>query len=596
MSNTSAPVDEFVWRATWARIYRREAWVADNHDVSEQLQDLAHTPTASRFGYALGIGLICAFAAGKAVLADSLDPDFFWHIRVADQLLTQGIGPVVDHFSFMSNREPWTPFSWLGELLMKWTFDAGGLRAIVAAHALCSILFFYFLARACRESCRAHNAREGQLATFIACLCGAIFTLPYLSFRPVTMALALMAAMFFTLQRDRRVGDWRVWLLVPMTLVLTNLHLYVILWIALLWARWLGMALDAWNYLPSSAAQLQTENGLLHGPSARSHRVTPLNELVDLFPLRRQFTIAAACSLAALATPMLPGCIRNAIWFNSEDPMVQNRLVAEILPFYSGPLGAVLSLIVIATAALMLRALYNDPRETYAAPDARLHSPRTLGVAFGFEQLFSLALAIFFLLQMGRFATVFTLIAMPILASLLSQGSKSVFSRDSILDRVLVRFTLLCSLAFCVVQITFGFPRSSTGVDEWIARNADNLRYPTRAADYLLTNVEPVNGRVLNELTWGGYLIWRLNDRFQVFMDGRTLIYPATFWKHIYLGDENERIELLRAQRADAAILPTSNSHLASPLKALGWTAVYADDRAIILLPPRPLVTSTEAE
>src|SRR5688572_17994748 len=55
------------------------------------------------------IALIALVAAGRAVLYDTLDPDCFWHLRVADQLCEQGIGPLVDDISFSSIRTPWTP-------------------------------------------------------------------------------------------------------------------------------------------------------------------------------------------------------------------------------------------------------------------------------------------------------------------------------------------------------------------------------------------------------------------------------------------------------------------------------------------------------
>src|SRR5829696_10259538 len=80
------------------------------------------------------LGLVALVAGGKAVLFDTLDPDCFWHLRVAEQLRQDGIGPLVDRLSFGSMKEPWTPYSWLAELLMKVVWDAGGYRAAVLAH------------------------------------------------------------------------------------------------------------------------------------------------------------------------------------------------------------------------------------------------------------------------------------------------------------------------------------------------------------------------------------------------------------------------------------------------------------------------------
>ena len=240
----------------------------------------------TRAGYRWALALLLTIPVAKAVMADSIDPDFFWHIRVADQLLTNGIKPVADSFSFMSQRGDWTPFSWLGELFMKWTYDAAGLRGVVGVHVLCSLAFFACIAAACVEASRSLTQSPRRLAALLSTAFAMALSLAFLSFRPVTMALALLSAMSLLLWRDRREATKLVWLLIPATALLTNLHLYVILWIALLWAMTVGAALDVW-----------LEN---RGDAAKPQRLGSL---------------AIGCSFAALCTPMLPGCVRNAIWF-----------------------------------------------------------------------------------------------------------------------------------------------------------------------------------------------------------------------------------------------------------------------------------------
>src|SRR5450432_4852554 len=89
-----------------------------------------------RMGFGLLIALLALFAASKVVVYDTLDPDCFWHLRVAAQLHRDGIGPIVDDLSFASSRSPWTPYSWLAELGMKKVWDIGGYRAAIATQAL----------------------------------------------------------------------------------------------------------------------------------------------------------------------------------------------------------------------------------------------------------------------------------------------------------------------------------------------------------------------------------------------------------------------------------------------------------------------------
>src|SRR6195952_395335 len=89
-----------------------------------------------RTGFALLIAMIALFAATKAVVYDTLDPDCFWHLRVGEQLLRDGVRPIIDRLSFASIREPWVPYSWLAEIGMVKLWNAGGFRAAIAATAL----------------------------------------------------------------------------------------------------------------------------------------------------------------------------------------------------------------------------------------------------------------------------------------------------------------------------------------------------------------------------------------------------------------------------------------------------------------------------
>lgn len=93
---------------------------------------------------------------------------------------------------------------------------------------------------------------------------------------------------------------------------------------------------------------------------------------------------------------------------------------------------------------------------------------------------------------------------------------------------------------------------------------------------------------MINEFTWGGYLAWRLQDRFQVLVDGRTQVYSGKFWASTYLGDEHRREEFLSTIDADLAILPAEKSLFRASLERLHWRPVYCDRRAVILLPPAP--------
>src|SRR4249920_3349802 len=97
-------------------------------------------------GFGLLVAMVSLVGVGKAVLYDTLDPDSFLHMLAADQMLRDGIGPIVDKQSFASIQTPWTPYSWLGAFAMKAVWDTGGYRAAVATHAFMSAALLSLIA------------------------------------------------------------------------------------------------------------------------------------------------------------------------------------------------------------------------------------------------------------------------------------------------------------------------------------------------------------------------------------------------------------------------------------------------------------------
>lgn len=214
-------------------------------------------------GFALLIGLIVLVAGGKAILYDTLDPDLFWHLRVADQIMIDGIAPLQDHLSFASIREPWTPYSWLAELGMKAVWDAGGFRLTVLLQAIFQAAFLTFVALASIERTRLRKAPVGRdgnpaastrdtedggiaippygnhasalhthtlrdLPIILSLALAAYWSLAFLSFRPVTFVLTFIAMSWWLLQRDRRKNNqsFAVWMIVPIAILATNMHFF----------------------------------------------------------------------------------------------------------------------------------------------------------------------------------------------------------------------------------------------------------------------------------------------------------------------------------------------------------------------------------
>jgi len=479
-------------------------------------------PTA--VGFALLLGVLMLAGAGKAVLYDTLDPDLFWHLRVADQLDVQRYpAPLVDDLSFASIKTAWTPYSWLADLAFKRLWDAGGFRAAIVAQAAMTAGLVLFISLSALEITIERFGRPRYLAAALAGFAGEFLALPYLSFRPVTIVLVLLTAAAWLLQRDRRLNQqsWLVWLVAPIAALMINIHLYAV-------------------FLPAAVM------GLLAG-AIWDHRGA-----------RRYFAMFALTSAACLMTPMLPGVIEAAWHYQFADVMVAGHVIAEMQPFYYGQFGFIAAGLVLA---IVIAAIFNR---------RALSSAQWLWLAGG----------LLVMLRLGRFAPVFAIFAAPTLAVTLPRLS------DLPLARRTTHLALAMLLLVACFRISSSFPNDQTTLSTWINRmGPDCGGYPTLAADFVADHIPPRSHHLISEFTWGGYLEWRLGDCWQVLMDGRTQLYTADFWKTVYLGTPQARKDYLAVLTADAAILPVKGSAFRQDLLDLGWRAVWRDERAEVLVP-----------
>ena len=503
-------------------------------------------------GAALLINLIALAAAAKAVLYDTIDPDCFLHLLAADQLLRDGIGPLVDHQSFASVSAPWTPYSWLAELGMKWVWDTGGFRAAVVTHAAMSGAIVALAAGACLIRTRGEDQDTGdesaaprvlfnppvvsRFSAIVATCLTAFLALPYLSFRPVTAAVVLLAVITLLIVRDRRMNERSraVWLVIPLTVLTVNLHLFAV------------------------AVPLYVGAMLLGAMWERRSVFEPPDWPEGDRRAWRCGLLLAGTTFACLATPMVRG-FPAALLHLQFDPIVTGPVIAEYQPFYRGGLGIVAAFCV---GALVLSA-YVHRRKLRAG------------------EVIWLLMAFAILLRMGRFAPIFAVGAAPIFAVTLPRLSERLLGRRFVCGAVAV------VLALGAWRVGLSVPSPDASFDHWVNRHGpDTPGYPTDAAAFVEANVRPTTGRLINEYTWGGYLGWRFHGRYQVLLDGRTQCYSNEFWRVTYLAGEEARRDFFSRIRADAAVLPARRSTFRDALLDLGWTTAYQDDRSEVLLPP----------
>lgn len=508
------------------------------------------------FGALLLIACIATPIAARPFVTDSMDPDCFWHLCVAEQLKHDGIGPLRDHLCFASTSTKWAPYSWLAELGMRWLWDHTGWRGAIVTQGLVQFALIAFIAAACGAAADSPAPAisegaailPGGLRTAVATVFASILAQRYLSFRPVTAALMLLSLCALLIVRDRRHGERSVavWAIVPLTALIINLHFYALfvpLWILafLVGAAWerYGSPLDKFLRLPG-------------GPDSDDQAESSRR-------LKRYTFLFAATLLACCATPMLPGTIAVLLNLQFSNPMVAGHGIDEFQPFYVGWYG-IFTGVLVAAAVTRVVICFRSVRA---------------------GELAWLALSLLALFRMGRFAPVFALAAAPICAAVLPALS------DRLLGRPIVWAMLIAFLTFSTFRIAHAFPESGRPLETWLNRPACGTgNFPCAAADFVDSHVNRVSGHLINEFNWGGYLEWRLGARYQTLMDGRIQIVSSDFWRATYLADNTRRRDFLATVQADAAILPAHYSLFHNALTQLGWRSAFHDDDSEVLLPP----------
>jgi hypothetical protein len=345
-------------------------------------------------GFWLFVAAIAAIGVSKTVLSDTLDPDLFWHLRVAEQLRAEGIHPLIDTLSFTSIKQPWTPYSWLAELFMEWSWRVLGWQSAIAWEAAATIAIIILIAL-CTQERRPVLGPVSRLNCAIATTLGAIFAIPYLAFRPVAFAIVLLGICAWLLLRDRRLEERSraVWLIVPLTALCTNIHLAAAIapvWVGCLFVGAIGERDE---------------------PNRRQRMI-------------RYGALLGATALASLATPMLPGVVRTGWHYLVSDVMVASGGIAEVQPLGPGMLALTVFVILIALCGRGLR----------------------IG-----EGLWLLVAAMM-MLRMNRFAPMFAFIAAPLIAAALPRLPDALFARRPIIAMLAI------ALLVSTIRLAVGFP------------------------------------------------------------------------------------------------------------------------------------------
>jgi hypothetical protein len=148
----------------------------------------------------------------------NVDTDFWWHLRVGEDILSTHSWPTTDVYSFTAPGQPWIAAEWLGDVLFAGVERAGGLRALDVLLILMSAATVLALYALC--TLRSGNSK----ASFVACSVLTVLSLSVFNFRPQMLGFLFLILTLIALERFRQGHPPGLWFLPLLFLLWVNAH------------------------------------------------------------------------------------------------------------------------------------------------------------------------------------------------------------------------------------------------------------------------------------------------------------------------------------------------------------------------------------
>lgn len=145
------------------------------------------------------------------------EPDIWWHLRTAQDLLQNHSFRSIDTYSFTAAGSPRMNYEWLSEMPYFFAFRAAGLQGILLIYLIVTILIYAGVYYRC---CHAGtDCKDATLATLVAIFLGTVSIGP----RVLLFGWLCMIALLLVLDRFQRTGKG-LWLLPFLFALWINLH------------------------------------------------------------------------------------------------------------------------------------------------------------------------------------------------------------------------------------------------------------------------------------------------------------------------------------------------------------------------------------
>jgi len=466
--------------------------------------------------------LMISLASGQKML--SLDSDLGRHLTLGSYMLDERIIPTRDLLSHTRTGLSRPPYEWLSQLLFTLAYRLMGLDGVILLTSFIIATTFILVYKFADH--RSGSPLSALIFVLIAVGASSIHWLP----RPHILTFLLLAIWIEQLDKLAKGGQVAIYRFPLIMLLWANLHggfiFGILAWVAYfggwLWETWYG------------------------------------NSNINL---GKNLLIVGVSSL--VATIITPDLWHN--WdavLNNRSTFILNRTVETMRPNLID--SSVLPYTLVLFLTILLFTL-----------NWRNIKTNHLFLLTGFGVMS---------LLMARNIPLFTIACIPILAGL----TQNYFSKFKAWKEINERYAGFSSTSrqyiwpavFMVLAVTsFAYIHFSKGQHVY---QFDPTVFPVDAVNFLEEN--PPEGNMFNEFNWGGYLLYRLWPRYNVFLDSQSDFYGESLMREYdqSMNAGSDWQDLLQKRQVDWMIIPV-NSPLATAItNNTNWKIVYNDNTALI--------------
>lgn len=499
--------------------------------------EIGRRPSPLRYSPALFVLVILIADAGQVS-----DPDLWSHIRFGQAalaghnftatLLGKGLARR-DIYSYSAFGDQWRDPEWLSEVLMGAFYTHAGIIGLKIWKFACVAATLGFLMIGVVESGAAPATQLNLL------MVAALALWPQMQFRPQLFTFALLAAMLAILSRDNYRGAARLWLIPPMMTLWSNLHGGFIVGLVAL-SAYAGVA---------GFSDLRAGKGL--GRGMRLGLLTATATLATFVtPYGLESWDAVLHSVGNQAT-------RTAI---TEWQPLWRAMVHQWHQFAFGELSYLLALGLMA--ALMV-SFARTPR----VGDLPMVAIAVLMTVGSFVAARNIPLAVI--------ACVIPLARHTAQAAARTAAEDEAAQRTALPEGSGVNQWMVIALAiFWAISMGLFSPRLEA-----------DMTLPSGAVAFMQQH--DLHGNLLNDYDWGSYLIWHIEPRSKLFIDGRCeTVYPDNIINNYIQFYFNfvQAGRVLRGYPHDLILIPPEAPAYHLLENSPEWKLVYRDRTAVLFV------------